>query len=113
LDTPIGKERTGRHEKRVDPLARKGREGRIDLVPGVGVEDLDLQPHSAGSRFYVFQHGLGICSIGRIDEHGYAGGCGDHLTKNFQPLCHQLDTEKIDACRIAARPGKAGDKTQT
>src|SRR5262249_54350168 len=33
------------------------------FVAGVGIEDLDLKPHGAGSRFYVFQHGLGICSI--------------------------------------------------
>src|SRR5262249_18855314 len=26
--------------------------------------------------------------------------------------CHQLDAEKIDACRVAAGPGKAGDKTR-
>ena len=29
-----------------------------------------------------------------------------------QPLCHQLSIEKIDAGRVAARPGEAGDKTK-
>jgi len=47
-----------------------------------------------------------------VDEHGHASGRGHQLAQEFQPLCPQLDTEKIDACRIAARPGKAGDKTR-
>ena len=29
-----------------------------------------------------------------------------------EPLCHQLSGEKIDAGRVAARPGEAGDKTE-
>ena len=37
-------------EERVGPLAHKSCEGRIDLAAGAGVEDLDLQPHGAGSR---------------------------------------------------------------
>ena len=38
--------------------------------------------------------------------------CGHQLTQEFQPLCHQLGTEKIDTCQVAARPGEAGDKTE-
>src|SRR4029077_19140093 len=34
------------------------------------------------------------------------------LTQESQPFCRQLTHEKIDACQIAARPGKAGDKTK-
>ena len=39
-------------------------------------------------------------------------GCGHQLAQEFQPLCHQLATEKIDPRQVAARPGEAGDKTE-
>ncbi len=74
LDTPAGEEGVAADEERVGPLAHKSCEGRIDLAAGAGVEDLDLQPHGAGSRFHVSQRGLGIRSIGRIDEHGHTSG---------------------------------------
>jgi hypothetical protein len=35
------------------------------------------------------------------------------LTQKLQALCGQLGIEKIDACQVAARPGEAGDKTET
>ena len=57
----------------------------------LGVEHLDLQPDGARSRFHVPQRGLGIRSIGRIDEHGHTSGSGHQLTQEFQPLCRQLD----------------------
>jgi hypothetical protein len=70
-----------------------------------------LQSNRAGRCFYISQHDVGIC-IGRIDEHCDAGGLQYHLAQEFQPLCQQLGTEKIDACRVAARPSEAGDKTR-
>ena len=112
LDAPAGEEGVAADEQRVGPLAHKRCEGRIDLAAGAGVEDLDLQPHGARSRFHVSQRGLGSRSIGRIDEHGNASGSGHQLTQQFQPLCRQLAVEKIDACHVAARPGEAGDKTE-
>ena len=50
LDTPAVEKGVVADEKGVGPLAHKGCEGRIDLAAGAGVEDLDLQPHGAGSR---------------------------------------------------------------
>jgi hypothetical protein len=38
--------------------------------------------------------------------------CGQQLMQEFQPLCRQLTTEKIDPCRVAAGPGEASDKTK-
>ena len=112
LDTPAGEEGVGADEEGVGPLARKSCEGRIDLAAGAGVEDLDLQPHGAGSRFHVSQRGLGSRGIGRIDEHGHTSGSGHQLAQQLQPLCRQLGIEKIDPCQVAARPGEAGDKTK-
>ena len=48
----------------------------------------------------------------RADEHGNASGCRHHLTQELQPLGHQLSRENIDTCQVAARPGKANDKTK-
>ena len=112
LDTPADEEGVAADEEGVGPLAHKSCEGRIDLAAGAGVEDLDLQPHGAGSRFHVSQRGLGSRSIGRIDEHGNTSGSGHQLTQELQPLCRQLAREKIDPCQVAARPGEAGDKTE-
>ena len=112
LDTPAGEKGVAADEEGVGPLAHKSCEGRIDLAAGAGVEDLDLQPHGASSRFHVSQRGLGSRSIGRIDEHGNTSGCGHQLAQEFQPLCRQLSIEKIDPCQVAARPGEAGDKTK-
>ena len=112
MHTPADEKGVGADEEGVGPLAHKCCEGRIDFAAGAGVEDLDLQPHGAGSRFHVSQRGLGNRSIGRIDEHGHASGCGHQLTQEVQPLCRQLTIEKIDPCQVAARPGEAGDKTK-
>ena len=90
LHTPGVEEGVAADEEGVGPLAHKSREGRIDLAAGAGIDDLDLQPHGAGSRFHVSQRGLGIRGIGRIDEHGHTSGCGHQLAQEFQPLCRQL-----------------------
>ena len=110
MDTPAQQEGTASNEKGVGPLAPERCEGGIDLAVGVGVDDLDLQSHGAGGRFHVSQHGLGSCSIGWIGEHSNPSQPRNEFTKEPQPLCRQLFTEKIDAGRVAARPGEAGNK---
>jgi hypothetical protein len=70
-----------------------------------------LQPETARSRLDVSQRSLRKRSIGRIDEHGHRGRCRRKLAQEFQPLCHQLESEEIDPCRIPARSGEARDKT--
>ena len=37
---------------------------------------------------------LGICRIGRVDQHGDARGAGHQLAQQFQPLCRQLADAK-------------------
>jgi hypothetical protein len=66
----------------------------------------------ARSRFNVSQYRPGSSSIGWVDEHGDPHGPGQQLTQEFQPLCRQLDYEKIDPCQVAAWPREAGNKTQ-
>ena len=60
----------------------------------------------------VSQRSLGDRGVGRIDEHGNTSGPGHQLAQEFQPLCRQLDREKIDPRQVAARPGEAGNKTK-
>jgi hypothetical protein len=86
LDAPAAEKGVTAGEKCVRPLAHKRRESRIDLLAGADIEDLDLQPHGAGSRFHVSQCGFHIRSIGWIDEHGNASRCRHQLTQDFQPL---------------------------
>jgi hypothetical protein len=111
LDAPAGEKGVGADEQRVGTVARKSREGPLDLPAGAGVKDLDLQSDGAGSRLHVSQRGFDG-NIRRIDEHGNASSSRYQITQEFQPLCRQLTQEKIDACQVAARPGEAGDKTE-
>ena len=112
MHAAAGEECVGSDEEGIGALARKGGKGRIDLAARAGVEDMDLQPDGAGSFLHVPQCGLGGRSIGRIDEHGNTNGLGHQLMQESQPLGHHLLDEKIDAGRVAARPGEAGDKTK-
>ena len=69
LNPPAGKKRVAADEERVQALARKAYENRIDLARGGGVEYPDLQPHGARSRLHVLQCRFSKLGIGRIDEH--------------------------------------------
>ena len=70
-----------------------------------------MQPGSGSSRLHVSQRRLHR-GAGRVDEHCHTSGCSHQLAQQSQPLCRQLSTEKIDACRVPARPGEAGDKAK-
>src|SRR6516165_12749877 len=111
MDTPRVEKGVAPDEEGIGPLAPKTCEGRIDLAAGAGVEHLDLQPNSASCGLHVAQCGLGIYSIDRIDEHGQTSRSGHQFTQQFQPLCHQLSTEKIYSCQVATRLGEASHQT--
>jgi hypothetical protein len=90
LHPPAGEKAVAANEKRVGPLAPQSCEGRIDLAAAAGVDDLDLQPEGAGSRFRIPHRPFGIRGIGWIDEHCHTNHSGNQLTQEFQPLCLQL-----------------------
>src|SRR5215469_11074440 len=69
LDMPAVQEGIAADEEGVGSLARKSREGPIDLTARAGVKDLDLQSHGASCRLHVFQRDLRTPGIVRIDEH--------------------------------------------
>src|SRR5262249_57611705 len=58
LHSPASENYVGGDEKCVGTSIDKSCEGRIDLAAGAGIEDIDLQSHSAGSRFDVSQLGF-------------------------------------------------------
>src|SRR5205814_510981 len=82
-------------EESVWSLAHKIRERLIDLAAGAGVEDVNLQSHSAGSQSQLPQRRLGNPCIDRIDKRCNTGGCRHQLTQEFQLLRRQLTIEKI------------------
>jgi hypothetical protein len=112
LQVAADEEPVGGYEESIRALARKGAKGRIDLADRSGFEYLDLQADSAGSFLNVPQCGLGVCSISGVDYHSYASGLGHQFMQKSQPFCHHLPGEKVDAGRVATRPGEAGDKTK-
>ena len=89
LHAPACEKGTDTNEKCVGPLVHKRCEGRIDLTASAGVEDLDLQPYGASSRFHISQCGLGSGN-GGIEEHGNASYSRHQLAQQFESLCRQL-----------------------
>ena len=53
LDAPADEEPVGGDEEGIGPVAHEGGKGRLDLAAGAGVENLNLQPESACSFWYV------------------------------------------------------------
>src|SRR5262249_58278523 len=113
LDSPAIEHRIGADEEGIEALTRKRCESRIDFAASAGVEDVKLQPHSLGSRFYISQRGRRGRYIGWIDEHGHTRCAGHQRMQQFQSLCYQLVNEKIDTRRVSAGPGEAGDETKS
>src|SRR5499433_1777265 len=111
LDATTVEEGIAADKKRVGPLAHESCEGRINLVAGAGVEDLDLQSNGARSRFHVSQYPIRIWG-GRIDEHCYTSRSRHQFMQEFQLLCHQLTSDNINTRCITARPGEAGDEPE-
>jgi hypothetical protein len=111
LDPPAREKRVVADKKRVGPLTHKASEHRLDFAASARVDDLDLQLHGASSRFCVSHGGLNSRRIGGIDQHSHTACCGYDLTQEFEPLCHQLSRQEIDAGHVATRPGQTGDKT--
>ena len=107
LDAPADEERLGRDKQGIGPVAHEGGECCLDLAARAGVEELNLQSHSASSFRQVSQGGLGARHVARIDQHCNANGTRRQFVQQTQPLGRDLPDEDVDAGRIAARPGKA------
>jgi hypothetical protein len=92
-------------------LAREGGEGLFNLAARAGVNDVNLQSEGAGRFRDVLQRSRGGWSICGIDQHGNANGLGHQIVQECYPLGGDFQVEKINAGRVPARPGQAGDET--
>src|SRR5262249_48206176 len=88
LYAPATEKRIAADEKRIMPLAHDCRESRIDLWASAGIENMDLHPDRAGSRFRLSRRGIGSRRIGRIDEQDDAGRSGYQRTQMLQSLAN-------------------------
>src|SRR6516165_5968756 len=111
LDASTGEEHVASDVQGIGAVVHESSEGSLDLAPGAGVEDLNLQCHCTGGFRYL-SYALGTSDIGRIDQHGNPNGLRHQLVQKCQPLRTQLSCEKIDAGQVSARPGEAGDETE-
>jgi hypothetical protein len=53
-----------------------------------------------------------VSVVEALDEHGHTNCSRHQLAQKLQPLCHQFASEKVDTCRVAARPREACHKTE-
>src|SRR5262249_19261587 len=105
LDAPAGEKGIAADKQRVELLAHESCECCIDLAAAGSPEDLDLQPDVARRRFHVSRRGLRVGRMGRIDQHGNAGGSRHQLMHESQPLCHSSRLKKLIPVRLP--PGRA------
>src|SRR5499433_214554 len=99
-------------KQRVWPLAPNVLEGCLDLADGAGLEDFHLQAHRARGRFHLAHRWIGIRRIGGIDEQRHTNCFRYDFAQELEPLRHQFGDEKVDAGRVAAGPGEAGDEAE-
>src|SRR5262245_38844047 len=103
LDAPAVQKCGGAYKYGIRPLVTHCFKRGVDLNTGVGIENLDLQPHAATSRVRGLQLSISIC-VSRIDEHRDAREARYQLTQKLHPLCRHLRVEDINSCEVAARP---------
>ena len=94
------------------PQLNQGRKDRIEVALGAGVQDMQLQPESAGRRLQVSR--LGLCTgIGRVDEHRNNRRRGDQLAQQLQPLRPYLvQTQVVTPVMLPAGSVQAGDESR-
>ena len=105
LDAPADEKGVGADEEGVGPLAHKSCEGRIDLAAGAGVEDLDLQPHGARSRFHVSQCGLGIVALAGLTSTATRAAPGTSSRRSSSRFAANSHVKKLIPVRLP--PGRA------
>src|SRR5262249_12662710 len=98
------------HERAGSQLGQ-GREDRIEIAFGAGMQDMQLHSEDAGRRLQVSQYGLGI-GIGWVDERGNDGRRWYQLVRQLQSFRHYLHVQLGHARDVAARPIEASDETE-
>ena len=115
LDTPGAEKGIVADEEGVGPLAHKSCEGRFDLVAGVGVEDLDLQPHGAGSRFHVSHVISAFVALAGLTSTATRVAAGTSSRRSSSRFAVNSVTKKLipvklppGRARLATRPSLTG-----
>jgi len=80
-------------------------------VASRGIENLDLQPHSAGCRFDVSYRGLGSLNVGRIDEHGNTSHCAAQFS--VVSLLKAAGCKQVSGTEFLSRHGQPLGLTHT
>jgi hypothetical protein len=109
LGRTIEKERIDTNGKGIDALLPEGRECRIDLCDGTGVEDYDLPPDIGGRGPNIVQLSIDIRRI-RIDENADGRCVGSQLTQEPEPLRLQLGLKPAVAGEVAAGSLQVGNQ---
>jgi hypothetical protein len=99
LDTSAVEKGVATDEERIGPLPRKICEGRIDLADGAGVENLDLQPYGASSRFHASPAGY--------QQSRFADAC-----RRYLPHLPPLATQDPAPIRRAFKRKKVADHSR-
>src|SRR6516165_1917033 len=110
LHAPACEKGVAGDEDCVGPSADKACEGGIDLAAGAGIVDIRLQSHCASSWFDISKRGLNN-ETGRTYDHGHTSNRWYQFAQELQPFCRYRSTAIIDAGKMTARTGEAGDKT--
>ena len=105
---PVGKEWVAADDEPPGSQLTEGRESRVNLAFGRGIQDGKLYPLRARRFPHVFSGARGI-RIVRVHEQGDHADLGNQLGQQLEPLWAQLGCHRADACEVAARPGETGD----
>src|SRR5262249_43394556 len=112
LNTAAVEERVWCNEEGIGSLTDERCECIINFVTSAGAEGLNLHRHRGCGRLHICHGSFGGRNNSPIDEHANARHLWPKIPQEAQPLCRKLSHEKIDTCRIAARPRQAADKTE-
>ena len=92
-------------EEGVGPLAHNGCEGRIDFATCVGIEDLDLQPDSARSRFDVSQRDFVFAALAGLTSTAIRAAVGTSSRRSSSRFATSSVPTKLIPVRLP--PGRA------
>src|SRR5262245_39412484 len=109
LIAPIGEKRVAADHKGAGLLLDDGRENRVEITLGAGIQNFDLLSHSARGFLQLPRFGFGNWIV-RIYKYGDYGGFRDQVMEQFQSFRAQDRREEADPRGVAAGPVEARDE---
>src|SRR5262245_18733138 len=105
LHAPAGEEPVWRDEQGIRLLAGEGREGRVDLMAGAGIDDLDLQREVARGLLHLGEGGRHIDRVGWIHQLATRLAAGRSSRKSPNRFAFTSAVKKLRP--VALPPGRA------